>query len=104
MGLRQGHLWTVAGARAVAFVYTSAKGLGLGELLALRPGMDPQGEPLPVEAVPPAHEDDASAGSPAATETEGAVVTDDAEGADETADDAAVEKPAGAAIRRAGPV
>ena len=36
-GLRQGHLWTVAGGRAVAFVYTPAKSEGLQKVLQMRP-------------------------------------------------------------------
>jgi transposase len=36
-GLRQGHLWTVAGGRAVAFVYAAVKSNGLETLLEMRP-------------------------------------------------------------------
>ncbi|MEZ4389594.1 MAG: IS66 family transposase [Polyangiales bacterium] len=36
-GIRQGHLWTVAGGRAVAFVYTPVKSNGLEKLLEMRP-------------------------------------------------------------------
>ena len=36
-GIRQGHLWTVAGGRAVAFVYTAVKSNGLETLMEMRP-------------------------------------------------------------------
>lgn len=36
-GVRQGHLWTVAGGRAAAFVYTPVKSGGLETLLEMRP-------------------------------------------------------------------
>ena len=36
-GIRQGHLWTVAGGRAVAFAYTPVKSNGLETLLEMRP-------------------------------------------------------------------
>ena len=45
-GIRQGTIWTAAGGRAVAFVYTPAKSVGLGEVLALRPTVGAEAEPV----------------------------------------------------------
>ena len=36
-GIRMGHLWTVAGGRAVAFAYTAVKSEGLEKILEMRP-------------------------------------------------------------------
>jgi transposase len=43
-GIRQGTIWTAEGGRAVAFVYTPAKSVGLGKVLALRPTVGADGE------------------------------------------------------------
>jgi transposase len=52
-GLRLGHVWTVAGARAVAFVYASVKRDGLGDLLVQRCGPgNTQGGPIQCDGEP----------------------------------------------------
>ncbi len=43
-GIRQGHLWTAVGDRAVVFVYAPAKSRGLAELLELRAKATSQGD------------------------------------------------------------
>ena len=95
-GLRHGTIWTAVGGRAVAFVFTPAKSLGLGELLARRPMIVEGNHPVTTDgSTKDAVDDDA---------------VDDDTADDDAADDDAPEgrgegKPAVTrALRRVGPV
>ncbi len=97
-GIRQGHLWTAVGGRAVVFVFTPAKSKGLGELLELRTAVT--SDDAPEHAAPREVDEGAAASETTPSEAR----HDEHELRDEDRDEGASKPAEGPALRVGGPV